>query len=117
MAVLLLTLSLSAMPSRNYRLVWHKNTNENLYSTVILFLDVSCLGSNSRMRLFPHGGTFYTMIFPRFLTCPSLIGFFLETAPSCGLGAAYKCRKVTGNHQSAEAFRQVTSLIYYPSHG
>ena len=97
-------------------LAWHKNENENLYNTVFLFLDVSCSGSNSRMRLFPRGSTFYTVIFP-LLTCPSLIGCFLETAPSCGLGAPYKCRKVTGNHQSAEAFRQVTSQIYYSSHG
>ena len=66
MAVLLLTSSLSAMPSRNYQLAWHKNENETPYNTVFLFLDVSCSGSNSRMRLFPHGGTFYTVIFPCF---------------------------------------------------
>ena len=66
MVVLLLTSPLSAMPSWVYRLAWHKNENENLFSTVFLFLDVSCSGSNSRMRLFPCGGAFYTMIFPRF---------------------------------------------------
>ena len=67
MAVLLLTLSLSAMLSRNYRLVWHKKMKiKDLKITVFLFLDVACLGSNSRMRLFPHGGTFYTVIFPHF---------------------------------------------------
>ena len=66
MVVLLLTSSLLAMPSQNYRLAWHKNENENLYNTVFLFLDVSCSGSNSRMKLFPCGGVFYTVIFLHF---------------------------------------------------
>ena len=66
MAVLLLTSSLSAMLSQNCRLVWHKKKIKDLKVTVLLSLDVACSGSNSRMRLFPRGGTFYTMFFPCF---------------------------------------------------
>ena len=39
---------------------------KDLKITVFLFLDVACSGSNSRMRLFPCGSAFYTMIFPHF---------------------------------------------------
>ena len=66
MAVLLLTSSLSAMLSRNYRLVGTKMKIKDLKVTVLLSLDVACSGSNSRMRLFPHGGAFYTVFFPCF---------------------------------------------------
>ena len=65
--ILLLTSSLSAMLIRDY---WpgvaQKMKIKDLKITVFLFLDVACLGSKSRMRLFPCGGTFYTMIFPCF---------------------------------------------------
>ena len=67
MAVLLLTLSLSGMPSHNYRLAWHQKMKiKDLKITVFLFLDVACSGSNSRMKLFPWGGAFYTVTFPCF---------------------------------------------------
>ena len=36
---------------------------KDLKITVFLFLDVACSGSNSRMRLFPCGSAFYTVIF------------------------------------------------------
>ena len=46
--------------------VAQKMKMKDLKITVLLFLDVACSGSNSRMKLFPHGGAFYTVIFPCF---------------------------------------------------
>ena len=63
------------MLSRNYRLaVAQKMKIKDLKVTVLLSLDVACLGSNSRMRLFPCGGAFYIVFFHALLTCHSLIG-------------------------------------------
>ena len=37
MAVLLLTSSLSAMPSQNYRLAWHKKMKMKLFTTLYFY--------------------------------------------------------------------------------